>query len=1378
MKLKRIIITTLVILALGLLVACNEEVETTKNNDLDYALLIDSNGVFSYNGKKFDTLGDALKAVEKGSHDSSEKKITVTSNAVGYAASVGKDLENVVLDLGGNTITFIGVKESALSVGANTSLTLKNGTLRLFDTNTENLVAVSAENSKSLTLDGVIIKTEKQTALEAIGAEQVDVKNGTVLDGRVSLSGSGDAPVRFSADKTSDVTGVLSATGEASGAGDWDTWDVSMELDNDIEVDMKFAGIHVLENGHATILNKDTSSSDNKYLATNGSSAIIIPAGSAAVVDSGLCVVNNSTGVFYYGSLNEALLYDNMGQIIRMLDHDSLTIDKTLTVPYNVTIDLDGRTINPDGALMTISDGVTLTVTDSSASATESHFHPEIKSGTTAASCFEVTNTGSGSLFLHGSVTISGKISASGVSFEAISSPATIEADTVCLEYVSFTGSNTYNIEARAGYNAESNAIEITNSDVKLGTLTASGNGNISLVSVTGTSGAISTTGSDEEAESGVSGSISIDNNALTDPASGKTLETGALSAKFTYGSGEGEETVYGDVEVRGGTAGNTVTVTGIPYAKDVKTSFAVVTEAIGSVAVKVASLSDGWTEPPAAVEGKSRFRNDIYVDGAAAFNGTEFAANAPVRYLRADTLAITGATFNNIDGIYDLGAMGEDPSITVPALSITASTGTTGALTTTTGSIKADNTYAAADLTVTGNVSATAGFDVTLTGADGHPIFLEGDVSGKAVDLTYVTAKANADASESFSAGNCVLGDNLEADRIFSPAISISGSKIKLKTLASGETTPSGSVSIVNPAMYGTAVPGAVTTINTENLTIDALSSNLEVKDITATGAVSIIGGTYSGTVQVSGNGANALDCTYSTSPARFVEETVPVFKAGSTFTYNGGGSGTLLAKAGDFMGSTNINSASTSETAVTLDGSYYAQATTQYPDPKANPKSYSLRFYNIENIDDKTKTGSAYIEETDLSRLCTIVNRIYQTDDTGAVDTKGFVYVNYNPGQVVVPANGSTYNLSFGSTSKPAKAVLNIPATSGYGTTITGGLTIADGTTVTFQFGNQDYSLNGNISVQRNCSAMLRSSRDISGNVGSYYYDSTVPVRSNDKIVKGTSSGLNTYQAVPYSITYTPVENCTFSGTTTSYMYSLAKQEYTFTANPATNYAVDSITANISGVTVSNVSGNTWKLTIPAGTTGDLVLTTTVKLLNFSISYSYEHCSSVTYYYPSTVLPVEYSYSDTEDFVFKIVANAESGYGVVSFTSNISGVILEKDGLRYCNITIPAGTTGDLVVSVNTAEYKYVTYNYSGPGQFSGTQRAYFANQPFEQTLYFSINPNPTKSENPPSNINVSSSVPLSSYTYGIEDGVGKGTVVLPANAPEGITITVSKQ
>lgn len=147
---------------------------------------------------------------------------------------------------------------------------------------------------------------------------------------------------------------------------------------------------------------------------------------------------------------------------------------------------------------------------------------------------------------------------------------------------------NLYNLRASAVFDSSSNAISISSSTGYIGTISATGNGNIKLRNVTGTVGAISTENGTVLPSATTCGLITIDN--VTDGASVTgALTTGALIARtWTSGdTGNRSYGVYGDVVIKGNSetssnASRIVTAASIT-ANEVTASYATVTGSTGA---------------------------------------------------------------------------------------------------------------------------------------------------------------------------------------------------------------------------------------------------------------------------------------------------------------------------------------------------------------------------------------------------------------------------------------------------------------------------------------------------------------------------------------------------------------------------------------------------------------------------------------------------------------------------------------------------------------------------------------------------------------------------------------------------------------------------
>jgi len=675
MKMKNILFLFIAILTIGLVVACSDDVVAAKDNNLNAYRVIESNGAFVYNGVKYETLQDALNAIKDGKSVGPEKVITATRDVISPAVTVA-DGQSVALDLGGHTITFYGVEQSALTIGSESLFGILNGTLTLQDTENKNLAVIYAKDASFLGLSDVTVNAEGQNALVADGVGDVFVTDGSSITGDTTVDGGSfflgrdgaDTSsmnglttlfgVYFNSDESTSVEGTLIETGSY------------LEIDNEMDADIKLNGVSILEvgpNGHATISAMD--SSDGKTIVSSqGEGAITNNSGKAIPVVTANAKISRDDGetYSYYASISAAV--DSLDkENLSIIAMANLSHEGTLEPAYSVIIDLAGCDITAD-----ISTAKALTLTNSSDDAAV--FTGDISAAGLTVNAVvvdgSITSTGnmeSDSSEFNGEISITGNltdgsfvenVSLNGSTFKeavTVSGTATfnnsefrpadeesklLKAGTLWINGATFnaTSEMVFTVEAEAARVQDENAIFIANTTGTIGAITASGGGNIRLESVTGTSGDIKTIKHDSEAESGVSGTITIDNSALTDPASGSVLSTGDLYAWFGYGTGANSVTVLGDVTLIGGTNENTVSVEAIAYAKDVVTRYAVVTDDVCSEFYPAEDLTAEYTV----------FKDSIYADASVTASYSTFGDSveydgvyAPVIYISNSNLTL-----------------------------------------------------------------------------------------------------------------------------------------------------------------------------------------------------------------------------------------------------------------------------------------------------------------------------------------------------------------------------------------------------------------------------------------------------------------------------------------------------------------------------------------------------------------------------------------------------------------------------------------------------------------------------------------------------------------------------------------------------------------
>ena len=353
MKLKNILFIAIAILTIGLFVACNDEVVATKDNSLNAYRVVESNGAFVYNGTKYETLQDALDAIENGKMAGPEKVITVTRDVTGPAAKVA-DGQSVALDLGGHTLTFYGVEQSALSIGSGTTFVVVNGTLALQDTNNEELAVVYAKDATSLGFSGVAINAKGQKTLVADNVSNVSVTGGSAITGDTSVTGA-HFFLGSDSEDTSSINGLTVLEGvdfksndSTSVAGVLVETNSTLTINNTMDADLVLNGSTTLQvgpDGHATISAMDTQAGKT-VVSSQGEGAITNDSGIPVEVETAYAKISRDGNVSYsyYGSLLAA---------VESLDADGLVIvamaplayEGTLEPAYSVGLDLAGFAI-------------------------------------------------------------------------------------------------------------------------------------------------------------------------------------------------------------------------------------------------------------------------------------------------------------------------------------------------------------------------------------------------------------------------------------------------------------------------------------------------------------------------------------------------------------------------------------------------------------------------------------------------------------------------------------------------------------------------------------------------------------------------------------------------------------------------------------------------------------------------------------------------------------------------------------------------------------------------------------------------------------------------------------------------------------------------
>ena len=146
----RLAVTALIaaVLVMGLFVACDNNVITSKNNGYAYTEILATNGSFVYNGNSYDFLEDALKAIESSGAPGT---IRLSGNVSIYPITIPTE-PDITLDLNGHSITFRNVEDSgAVVVSDGAVLSVENGTLSLTGNN-RNVPVITTAGSTSRTI--------------------------------------------------------------------------------------------------------------------------------------------------------------------------------------------------------------------------------------------------------------------------------------------------------------------------------------------------------------------------------------------------------------------------------------------------------------------------------------------------------------------------------------------------------------------------------------------------------------------------------------------------------------------------------------------------------------------------------------------------------------------------------------------------------------------------------------------------------------------------------------------------------------------------------------------------------------------------------------------------------------------------------------------------------------------------------------------------------------------------------------------------------------------------------------------------------------------------------------------------------------------------
>lgn len=214
MKLKNILIIAMVIITLGLVVACSDDVVVSnKDNGLAYTSVLESNGAFEYNGTKYESLQLALDAIANGKGIVPYKTVKVLRDVASSPAIIAEE-QCIKLDLGGHTVNFYDVTDNALSIGRESVVEIVNGTMTLQDKGNAKLAViyakdanVSIENGVSINEGTLVVNNSNLTVRNNMGAGiALNSSIVTVIDGGHAIIDSVSGEYTVNACDTSAIT--------------------------------------------------------------------------------------------------------------------------------------------------------------------------------------------------------------------------------------------------------------------------------------------------------------------------------------------------------------------------------------------------------------------------------------------------------------------------------------------------------------------------------------------------------------------------------------------------------------------------------------------------------------------------------------------------------------------------------------------------------------------------------------------------------------------------------------------------------------------------------------------------------------------------------------------------------------------------------------------------------------------------------------------------------------------------------------------------------------------------------------------------------------------------------------------------------------------
>lgn len=937
MKLKNVLIIAMAIITLGLVVACSDDVVvTTKDNSQDYTQVLESNGAFVYNGKKYDSLKLVLGDIELGKEPASDPKvIKVTKNVKDKAATIGEDLD-IVLDLGGHTLTFYDVKDNGLTVGADSNLQVKNGTLALQDKSKADHAVVGSDGAASLVFDGVTIDAAGQKTVDATNIDIVSLSNGSSVTGTTILTNvngtvEGDG---FSAADGTKVEGTLVAS-EGS----------VLYINNDMGAGVSLNSSTITVMGHAII---DSVSGDYEVNAAD-ESAITNNTGSEIVVKTGDCyVLTNGLPVIYH-DFEEALAHVgvNANTIVFVNSVTATTEFDLSAYNYNLTIDFNGKTValsfttsndlTLKNSTSTENNNLTGTVTAAGLKVYDAKISGAVTSNgdlDSQRATFAETVTVTGDLtdgtnagaYSNGSA-FKSEINVNGDAYFYGSTLAPTEASTITASTVSVYGSSL----AELGYPVYSITANKT-----VSALTANkAETNLIISASGGKAGNLKTTGNKTV------DAYRYKSNILFEKGGGPYAAVSDISATNANNDAFGDVTIKGDRE-----PGSYIDAGSISYAADVVTEYAIIKGAIGdNTSHLVGSLTDEY---------KSEFNGAINTSGKISLtNSTLKSSGNQEKFVYSESADSAAITLNNVDFYNE----DEDNYAGVWAanggsISMTNSTGTAYKVTATNsgsnrpGDVSIDNSESDVSFIVNDEVASRAGSnygDVTIIGKSSNKLSVDKIESN---DVTISKATVTGDVTTQNLSDD--LGDVVSDNCVFDCNVTVRGG-------------------LTDGVMNG-STPSSYSTFN------GAVSTEAETK---------VYGSTFTVSLRIRGDGANIVEgCMFN--------DATPTY---ATFIYEGTGTltitnSTLSGNSYFHGGSTTVKNSSLGHYDNTFTGLTYFTGNAHVTFESLNAAGVYVGYYNDDPGNSTyVSLANGYIYVTDAAALGYASSIVDQKDNTDSV-------------------------------------------------------------------------------------------------------------------------------------------------------------------------------------------------------------------------------------------------------------------------------------------------------------------------------------------------------------------------------------------------------